>query len=77
MEGEATIRFERRDVASKLAVAYDHLADVLETIDMERDRELAEAVCAAVTATDHARGVERVRLAQSAADRQALEVAQR
>lgn len=54
MVGESVIQLGGDDTAFRLAAAYEHLGDVLETVDFETDRELADAVVDAVAATDRA-----------------------
>lgn len=55
MEGEYAVRAETAEWRSRLDLAAEHLEDVLEAVDMERDQTLAEAVVTAVSATHRAR----------------------
>lgn len=60
MEGEILMRSTREAQASRLEAASEQLGDVLEGLDLNRDRTFAEAVVEAVSATERARrlGVE-------------------
>lgn len=73
MEGEYAVRAETAQQRARLDLAAEHLADVLEEVDMEHDPALADAVVAAVSATDRARHVASGREPADAAARPGVE----
>lgn len=55
MQGDTGMVFEGDATAAQLDRAFDNLEEALEEMDLEHDRELADAMVAAVSATDRAR----------------------
>lgn len=54
MAGQQLVRRNSPQRTEQLAAANDHLASVLETIDLAHEERLADAVLTAVKATDRA-----------------------